>query len=224
MFGSAKIKREFPYNGTMRAPGETRTNARRSLTTERLLLREWEEEDWQPVHRIYADPEVSRYSAHSLSMEEATARKFAREMAAARDTPFPHGFVIVLRESGAVIGSCRLARLREGNGQGDIAYYLESRFWNQGYGTEVARALLEYGFMDFGMHRISASCHPDNIASWRILEKIGMRREALHRFNTWNWQTEEWNDRFEYAILEDEWLGLPITNVEKPQAETSHED
>jgi ribosomal-protein-alanine N-acetyltransferase len=68
-------------------------------------------------------------------------------------------------------------------------------------------SLLEFGFAELGLHRVFATARPPNVASWRVLERIGMRREGhlvRHR-----WMKGTWHDSYLYAILEDEWRALP---------------
>jgi ribosomal-protein-alanine N-acetyltransferase len=75
--------------------------------------------------------------------------------------------------------------------------------WGQGYITEAARALVNAGFRELHLHRICAECDPENIGSWRVLEKIGMRREGHLRENAWI--KGEWVDSLIYAVLDREW-------------------
>ena len=80
---------------------------------------------------------------------------------------------------------------------------LHRQYWGKGYATEAARRMLRFGFEDLKLHRIWASVAPDNTASVHVLEKIGMRREALHLKA--DWLKDCWRDTFIYAILEEEW-------------------
>jgi ribosomal-protein-alanine N-acetyltransferase len=189
----------------MRPPGPAPiTTPRTILETERLLLRPWERGDWPAIHELMSDPRVARYAFIPVTTEEATIALVERVVT---DSPkrFPRGFVITLADTEQVIGTCRLALLTEGNGQGDIAYHLLHSHWGHGYATEAARALIAYGFDDFGMHRIGTTVRPENTASWRVLEKIGMRREGHQRLHRWDWVAEEWVDSYLYAIVEDEY-------------------
>ena len=75
--------------------------------------------------------------------------------------------------------------------------------WGRGYTTEAARAMIDFGFRELGLHRIWADCDPRNVASWRVLEKLGLRREAHLRQNARI--KGEWVDSLLYAILDREW-------------------
>ncbi|HEU4792335.1 MAG TPA: GNAT family protein, partial [Nitrolancea sp.] len=122
-------------------------------------------------------------------------------------------FAIVLLAEERLIGTCgiRLARTvgphndRFSAREADIGYELDSRFWGHGYATEAVRALLAFGFEQLGLHRIWAHCLAENVASIRLLERIGMRREGHLREN--EWQQGHWHDTLIYAMLAQEWEG-----------------
>jgi RimJ/RimL family protein N-acetyltransferase len=90
--------------------------------------------------------------------------------------------------------------------EGYIGYCLNRQFWGQGYATETARALLEFGFNKLNLHRIFATCDPANAASRHVLDKIGLTYEGHFRENVYC--KGEWHDELFYAILEKEWKRL----------------
>jgi RimJ/RimL family protein N-acetyltransferase len=98
----------------------------------------------------------------------------------------------------------------------ELGYIFNPAFHHQGYATEAATALVRYGFQHFGIHRIVAHCNPENVASWRVLEKIGMRREGYLRKNVFFQRTKDgiplWQDSLEYAILKED-----LDSLEKAQ-------
>lgn len=85
---------------------------------------------------------------------------------------------------------------------GDVGYVLRRDRWGQGYGTETARMLVDFGFQTLGLHRIEATCDPYNVASRKILEKTGMQYEGRARQRLWVHGT--WRDSLLFAILEAE--------------------
>jgi RimJ/RimL family protein N-acetyltransferase len=87
--------------------------------------------------------------------------------------------------------------------QGEIGYIFNPDFHGQGYATEAAAALLAFGFDEYGMHRIMARCDARNIASSRVMERLGMRREAYFREHML--VKGRWDEEFIYAILASEW-------------------
>ncbi|WP_329787839.1 GNAT family protein [Lentzea sp. DG1S-22] len=102
-----------------------------------------------------------------------------------------------------MIGSAVLKWLSETDRQGEIGYSLHPGFQGRGYATEAARKMLELGFEHLGLHRIVAECDPRNEPSWRLMERLGMRREA--HFRELEIFKGEWGDLFVYAVLEEEY-------------------
>jgi ribosomal-protein-alanine N-acetyltransferase len=86
---------------------------------------------------------------------------------------------------------------------GEILYLLNRQYWGHGYATEAVRAVLGFGFRELGLHRVYATCRPANVASSRVMEKVGMQREGHLRRH--RWMKGAWHDSLLYAILEDEW-------------------
>ena len=89
--------------------------------------------------------------------------------------------------------------------QASLGYCMHPDYWGQGYMTEAAAALLKFGFEEMTWRRITSFCDPDNIGSWRVMEKIGMRREGHEREA--KWFKGRWHDWLRYAILNHEWRG-----------------
>ena len=76
--------------------------------------------------------------------------------------------------------------------------------WSEkGYASEAAKEIIRFGFEDLNLHRIFATCDPNNIGSAKVLEKIGMKREG--RLRQHKWRKGEWRDSFLYSILEQEY-------------------
>ena len=73
----------------------------------------------------------------------------------------------------------------------------------RGYATAIARALLEIAFTDLGLRRVTAECFADNVASWRVMEKLGMRREQHGVRDSWHAELG-WVDGYTYAMLAEE--------------------
>ena len=97
----------------------------------------------------------------------------------------------------------RRSILDRNNETADFGCTLNRRYWNNGYATEGARVLLGVAFTKLGLHRVWAICDVRNHASYRVMEKLGMRREAWFKKDVW--QKGEWRDSYLYAILAEEW-------------------
>ncbi len=173
------------------------------LTGTSLVLREYREDDWQAIHRYASDPEVCRFMPWGPNTEDETRDHVARSMQAAEVRPRRHfGLVVTLKGTGALIGGCGLTVSSPENREGWIGYCLAREHWGQGYATEAAGLLVRFGFEKLGLHRIFATCDPENGASARVLGKAGMRVEGRRR--SCIFVKGRWCDRLLYAILEDD--------------------
>lgn len=175
-----------------------------SLRTERLVLRDFEDADKEPVRCFVSDPEVVRYMEWGPWGEEETESFIRRAVSDSLFQPRRRfQLAVVLTEEERVIGRGEILLAGPLGLRGTIGYVLDRHYWGSGYGTEVAEALVAFGFAELGAHRIVATCDTRNGASIRVLEKIRMRREAHFRRD--RWQKGEWRDSFLYAALENEW-------------------
>ncbi|MDI6856799.1 MAG: GNAT family protein [Dehalococcoidia bacterium] len=176
-----------------------------SLPTPRLVLRDFEESDFAAVHRYGSDPEVARLVPWGPNHRRDT-RRFLRQAIAARgrEPRKRYDLAIVLKPDGVLIGGCGIQVLPDS--QGEIGYAVARDFWGRGYATEAAYRLLAFGFRGLDLHRIFATCDVENVASWQVLEKLGMRREGHLRED--RLQKGRWRDSYLYAILEQEWKVL----------------
>jgi RimJ/RimL family protein N-acetyltransferase len=107
------------------------------------------------------------------------------------------------KEDGRVIGLVGL--IRRDHRQGEVGWALAAEYRGQGYATEAARALIDFGFAYLGLHRIHADTNSDNLSSLRVMERLGMRREAQLREAVCS--DGKWVDRVIYGILAGEWRG-----------------
>jgi RimJ/RimL family protein N-acetyltransferase len=168
------------------------------IETERLFLREFRDSDLADIQEYAGDLEVVRYLPWGPNTSEQT-REFLSNVQ--RNRP-EHGFAIELKHEKRVVGACRLTVKDQLNRSGDIGYVLNRRYWGRGYIPEAAGALLEFGFGELKMHRIWARCDVLNFASARVMEKLGMRREAHLLQDVF--EKGVWRDSYIYAILESE--------------------
>jgi [ribosomal protein S5]-alanine N-acetyltransferase len=152
-------------------------NAPHTVETERLLLRPFVEDDAEEFFRFNNDPLVMRYTGNPLmgSVEEARAGLLSRPIADYRT----HGYgrwACVCKADGKLIGFAGLKFLPELN-EVDLGYRLLPAYWGKGLATEASVASLGYGFDRLGLRRIIGLVDPENVASVRVLEKVGMRFE-----------------------------------------------
>jgi ribosomal-protein-alanine N-acetyltransferase len=174
------------------------------LETERLILREFQEGDWQAMHEYASDPEVVRYMQWTPKTEEETREYVRRAIANQQEKPRRnYQFVLILKAEKRLIGACSIINVSSPeDGEAGIVYVLNRNFWNQGYMTEVVKRVIHFGFSELGLHRMYATLAPENVASACVLEKAGMRREGHLRKH--RYIKGEWRDSLLYAILESE--------------------
>ena len=86
----------------------------------------------------------------------------------------------------------------------ELGWVIAPAYQRHGYASEAAQALRDYCFANLNAHRVIATCQPDNPASYRVMEKIGLRREGHFRQCIQRSETEWWDEYF-YALLRDEW-------------------
>jgi RimJ/RimL family protein N-acetyltransferase len=138
------------------------------------------------------------------TMIDQTQRRI-RNLSAGREEQPRRGlcFAIVLQSDMQLIGECLLYAHNPDLREAGLGYTLNRRCWGQGYATEAATRIVQYGFEELGLHRIFAECRPENRASARVLEKIGLRQEGHLREN--KWIRGRWEDTLLFAMLEQEW-------------------
>ncbi len=174
------------------------------IRSERLVLREFVAEDFGAVHEYATDPEVVRFMPWGPNTEDETRAFIERSLEAQRREPRrAFELAVTLAEGSRLIGGCGIRVSAPSDLGADMGYCLRRDCWGRGLGTEAARAIVGFGFERLGMHRIIATCDTKNVASARVLDKTGMRREAHYREDSLI--RDEWRDSYLYAILEREW-------------------
>jgi RimJ/RimL family protein N-acetyltransferase len=177
------------------------------IYTERLLIRRFHPDDWRDLHEYLSQPEVTRFEPYDAFTEKKSKKEAARR---AKDP----GFWAVclkdtqcLRESGKLIGNIYLAE--QGFDTWEFGYVFNQKYHGMGYASEAARALLDDAFANRNAHRVVAECNPLNAASWRLLERLGFRREGHFLKNIYFKRDASgnpvWCDTYAYGMLKEEW-------------------
>ena len=150
------------------------------LRTARLNLREFVKSDFQAVYHYSSDPRVTRYLFFGPRDEDGTADYLDGLLASQRERPRTR-FELAVEEtaSGRVIGACDLSFIERN--VVDLGYMLGLENWGKGLATEIALALVDAAFYDLRADRVISTVDVNNSASIRVLEKIGMRWEAVFR-------------------------------------------
>ena len=194
----------------MTAPVPTSGPSPRDLAwpkrTERLTLRLLEDADVEALWRIRSQPVVAEWMT-SLSADLEAFREAMRE-------PFRIQSTIVVEVDGTVIGDLMIrvedpwaqteVKQSAAGKQAELGWCFDPDFQGRGYATEGVVELLRISFGELRLHRVIANCFADNAPSWRIMEKVGMRREA-HNVRDSLHRQRGWCDGFTYALLADEY-------------------
>jgi RimJ/RimL family protein N-acetyltransferase len=174
-----------------------------TLQGERLTLREFDDADEARLHAFVSDPEVTRFTTWGPNTP-ADTRAFLDEVRddarSADRTRF--GLAAVDTATGRLLGSVGLFVENREHLRGELGWVFDPVYWGRGYATEATRILVRFGFDDLGLHRISATCHPDNAASARVLEKAGMTFEG--RMGGHMRGRDGWRDSLLYAVVKDD--------------------
>ncbi len=179
------------------------------VQTERLELRPFAPTDLEALVAIQSRPDVARY----LYWDPRTAAEVREALdAKVRSTAIVAegdnlSLAAVLRDSGQLIGDCSLRWISAQHRQGEIGFVFHPDHHGRGYATEAAEALLALAFDDLGLHRVVGRLEARNEASARVLERVGMRREAHLVEN--EHVKGEWQSEVIYALLEREWVSRP---------------
>jgi RimJ/RimL family protein N-acetyltransferase len=145
--------------------------------TARLILRGWRDEDVEPFAALCADPRVMRWVGRGDPQDRAQAEA---SLAAIRAHWVRHGFGLWAaqeRDTGEFAGFVGLARLNDRSGDVEIGWRLRREAWGRGLATEGAVAARDHAFGDLGLVRLVALVHPENAASLRVVDKLGMSLE-----------------------------------------------
>lgn len=175
------------------------------LKTHRLLLRPFQESDLDGFACYRSDPEVARYQswATPYSLDQAAAFLEKMKLAQAGAPGAWYQLAVERQSQPGLIGDCAFQALAEEARHAQIGFTFSRIHQRQGYATEAVRRLLDYLFSELHLHRVTATCDVENLASTRLLERIGMRREAQFIENVWF--KGAWGSEYSYALVYKEW-------------------
>jgi len=176
------------------------------IETERLILRDFVPEDWKRVLEYQTDPLYLRYYEWTESdrTPEAVQEFVGLFLDNEKEVPrIRFQLAVTLKSNNLLIGNCGFRMDKANAFEGDIGYELNPKYWNHGYATEAAQAMVDFGFSRFGIHRVWANCVADNLGSAHVLEKLGMQHEG--RLREKEFYKGRWWDTLMYGILADEW-------------------
>jgi ribosomal-protein-alanine N-acetyltransferase len=175
-----------------------------SLKTERLILRPFEMSDAPRVKLLAGDKEIADTT---LNIPHPYEDGMAEQWIGTHKEKFEKGelanFAVILKDPDQLIGAIGLVINKRFN-RAELGYWIAKDHWNQGYGSEAAARILEYGFMERKFNKIFASHLTRNPSSGRIMKKIGMKKEGEFREHVIKW--DKYENLFFYGITQKEWI------------------
>lgn len=176
-----------------------------TLQSERLIIRNFTSEDGGDLFEYLSRTDVLTYEPGEPESEE-TCRYLAAEHAEG-----DFFLAVCLNESGKMIGHLFMAQQEPlAFDTWEIGYVFNPLYGGQGYATESAHRLIHWLFTEKKAHRVMALCDPRNAPSWKLLERLGMRKEAVYRQKAFFHRDADgspiWHDAYEYAVLAEEWI------------------
>lgn len=171
------------------------------METERLILRKFNKSDWSDLYEYLSDIDVVKFEPY----DALTIYNCKRE--AARRSKNDAFWAVCLKDTGKLIGNIYLSK--QDFDTWELGYAFNKKFYGKGYATEAAKALVEFVFKEKKARRVIAMCNPLNTPSWKLLERLGLRREGHLVQNIWfkkdKFGNPIWSDTYEYGILASEW-------------------
>ena len=173
-----------------------------------VLLRPVKRSDISYFLRWFNDPEVIQYLELYLPMTEMSEEKFIEELGTTRAKS---DVILVIEAVGAnstrPIGNCGLHDINSKDHKAIFGIVIgEKDYWNKTYGTEAARLLIDYGFQQLNLHRISSSAFSFNERSIKLHKKLGFHEEG--RLRQAMFKNGQYHDLVLFGILREEWRGL----------------
>lgn len=172
--------------------------------TERLRVRRMSPDDVDEFLAYQTHPKVMRYQPYEPATRESAIRFLTKEATQeASEDGYYIAFAVCHNRDQKVMGEVCLDVAPKAQSKAVIGWAFHPDYHGQGYAREAAQALLCYAFTDLALHRIHTFCDTRNTASFRLMERLGMRREGHTKQSMY--LRGEWADEFHYALLQSEW-------------------
>ncbi|WP_312398652.1 GNAT family protein [Chryseobacterium sp.] len=174
------------------------------LFTERLLLRDITIDDKQAIFDYRSDAEANKFQSWIPETLENVESFIERNNKEFNQPESWYQILITDKETKAVIGDIGIHFFGDENLQVELGITLNKFFYGKGYASEALKSVIDFLFNDLNKHRIMASIDPDNGDSMKLMERIGLRKEA-HFVKSLFWKNK-WVDDVIYAVLKEEWI------------------
>jgi RimJ/RimL family protein N-acetyltransferase len=167
-------------------------------------LREFAPDDAAAVFSIIGDDRVTHWLSFDSRTEDQAHATIAGAIERGQEDPRTE-FYLAVTAGETLVGFARLAI--SGTHVGKLGYAIAADHWGHGYASDAAATLVDFGFHQLGLHRISAAIGPENTASIRVAERLGMTLEGRIRDHVFT--NGAWRDSLLYSVLEHEWAARP---------------
>lgn len=177
------------------------------METKRLIIRPFTHHDRDAIFQVMNDREMCRYTPDEPWESMEDAGDFIKQALWLYDLEhftFRHFFAITGRPSGEIIGFCGVGGISYDRTVNEIFYSIGKAYWGRGYATEAAAAVLQYAFGQLGLENVIGVVHPENIASCKVMEKIGMKKTGV--LSGLPPEHDYFNGEFLYTLTREEYL------------------
>lgn len=174
-----------------------------TLETARLILRRMTLDDVTDVFEYARDPEVARYTTWEAHASIEDSRRFLEWVVQQYTEGQVGPWGVVHKGDRKLIGTCGYVWWLPRHARAEIAYAISRAYWNHGLTTEAVREVIDFGYVAMGLNRIEARCNLENIASERVMQKVGMTFEGILREQMF--AKGEFQDLKLYTILRREY-------------------
>ena len=175
------------------------------IESNRLVMRRFRQEDWKDLYEYLSKEEVVRYEPYDTYSEEQCKEESMRRVS---DSAF---WAVCLKDTNKMIGNLYFCEQGPSEFQTwELGYVFNPDFQGKGYATEASNRILQFGFELLNVRRVIANCNPLNTSSWKLLERLKLRREG-HSLQTVYFKLDKngnpiWHDTYTYAMLYKEWV------------------
>ena len=175
------------------------------METDRLVLRNFTNEDASEFFRVRSDPAVMKYLDIEVHKTDSDSLKMIERINDSFKDKSGLNWVIEEKGSKAFTGYCCFHRLMRANARAEIGYALRPEYWGKGIAKEAISALISFAFNKLSVHGIEANVNPANISSKKLLEKLGFKKEAYFREN--HLSNGKFTDSEIYCLIESDLNG-----------------
>ncbi len=176
------------------------------LSGSQVILREFCSNDLDRVASVVGDPRVTDSLSFDTRSREQAAEMLSGILSRARQEPRTEYYLAVTTADDGLVGVARLelSGVQAAKGGGAVA----ADYWRRGFAMDAARTLMDFGFRELKLHRLSVAIGPDNPASIAAAQRLGMTYEGRIRDHVYT--NGEWRDSLLYSVLVDEWLASKL--------------